>query len=176
MYPPSSLFILSLLFALPSRSSPALDLLHIQNVLSQYALIVDSGSFSGVPDFSALDQVFTRNVTIDIGQTPGVVRGLANVETLFRTNTPPGTITQNAVSTEYISLDSATTATAVSYDTITTFGTGNLTGQVVTLYTRFDNTLVKTKLPGNGGWRIAIRIVKYFVRPLEASSFSIPCI
>ncbi|MCJ1471040.1 hypothetical protein MMC07_009688 [Pseudocyphellaria aurata] len=149
---------------LSSLASSALDQLHIQNLLSDFALISDSGSLSGKPDFSGFDRVFTGNVTFDFGLPTGVIHGLANVEDIFRKNLPPGTITQNAVSTERITLVSAKTATAVSYDVDTYFGTGNLTGQIAVLYIRFDDTLVKTKLPGNGGWRIATRINKYFVR------------
>lgn len=156
------------LFSL-SLASPA-DILYIQKSLADFALIADSGSLSGVPDFSAFDQVLARNVSFDFGAQPGVVRGLANVETVFRRNLPPGTITQNAVTTQSVALagfdeqGAASKATAVSYLTNTYFGQGNLTGQVVTLYVRLDDTLVKTELPGNGGWRITTRISRYFVR------------
>lgn len=156
-------------FVLPSFGSPA-DILYIQKSLSDFALISDSGSISGVPDFSTFDKVFTNNATFDFDSPLGVVRGLANVETAFKRNLPPGTVTQNAVSTESILLSgfddqgSARRATALSYLTTTFLGQGNLTGEIVTLYVRFEDTLVKTNLQGNGGWRITSRITKYFVR------------
>ncbi|MCJ1271143.1 hypothetical protein MMC22_011042 [Lobaria immixta] len=166
----SLVFTLSLFsLALPSLGSPE-DILYIQKSLSDFAIISDSGSISGVPDFSTFNKVFTNNVTFDFQTAPGIVRGLANLETVFRANIPPGTVTQNAVSTESISLSnfdeqgSASGATALSYLTTTYFGQGNLTGQIVALYVKFEDTLVKTKLQGNGGWRIATRISKYFVR------------
>lgn len=163
------LLILSLFsLAIPSFGSPA-DILNIQKSLSDYAFISDSGSISGVPDFSTFNKVFTNNVTFFFDPSPGLVRGLANVETVFRTNVPPGTVTQNVVTTESISLspfdeqESASEATALSYLTTTYFGQGNLTGQIVVLYVRVEDTLVKTKLKGNGGWRISNRITKLFV-------------
>lgn len=152
-----------------SLGSPA-DILYIQKCLSDFALIADSGSLTGVPDFSAFEQVLARNITLDFGAQPGIVRGLANVEAVFRRNLPPGTITQNAVSTQSVALSgfddqgSASAATALSYLTNTYFGQGNLTGQIVTLYVRLDDTLIKTKLAGNGGWRITTRITRFFVR------------
>lgn len=159
-----SLFSLTLL----SCGSPT-DVLNIQKTFSDFGLISDSGSFSGVPDFSTFNKVFTNNVTFDFEGPPGVVRGLANLEAIFRRNIPPGTVTQNAVTTESISLSgfdeqgSASAATALSYLTNTYFGQGNLTGQIVTSYIRFEDTLVKTNQQGNGGWRIKTRITKYFV-------------
>lgn len=165
------LLILHFLFslAIPCLGSTA-DILNISKVLSDFGIISDSGSFSGVPDFSTFNTVFTNNVTFDFQVAPGVVRGLANVEAVFKKNIPPGTVTQNVVSTESILLSDsndhrpASKATALSYLTNTYFGQGNLTGQIVTLYVRFEDTLVKTNQQGNGGWRIATRISKFFVR------------
>lgn len=163
--------LLILSFAILSLGSPA-DILYIQKCLSDFAIISDSGSLSGVPDFSTFNQVFTNNITLDFGAPPGVIHGLANVEAVFTKNIPPGTITQNAVTTQSISLSgfdvqgSASGATALSYLTLTYFGQGNLTGQIVALYVRFEDTLVKTNLRENGGWRISTRISKYFVSRL----------
>lgn len=179
MHLPLSLILSLFSIVLPSLGSPV-DELYILKVLSDYAVIADSGSFTGIPDFSIFNRVFTGNVSFDFGYGPqlGVVRGLANVETIFRKNVPPGTVTQNAVSTESISLSgfddqgSASAATAVSYNTLTYFGQGDLKGQIYALYTRFDDTLVKTELAGNGGWRIAIRVSRYFVRRVSLQSLS----
>lgn len=154
--------------ALPSLgASPDND--YIRNCLADFAFIADSGSLSGVPQFSRFHEVFTKNITFDFGSLPGVVRGLANVENVYVKNFPPGTVTQNAVTTERISLSefddqgSASRATALSYITSSYFGQGNLTGQRVALYVRLQDTLLKTKLEGNGGWRIDTRIARYFV-------------
>lgn len=157
------LFALSLFsLVLPSLGSPA-DVLYVEKVLSDYALITDSGSFS------TLNSVFTTNLTFDFGGPPGIVKGLVNLEAEFTRIFPPGTISQTAVSTKSISLSdfddqgSASQATTLSYITETFFGKGNLTGQIVAVYARFEDTLIKTKLRGNDGWRIATRINKYFV-------------
>ena len=161
------LFLLSL--ALPSFGSPD-DILNIRKVLADYALTVDSGSISGKPDFSTFDKVFTNNVSfIFSGQSsPDCVRGLAKLETVFTKNYPPGTITQNVVTTESITLmgESASQAEATSYLTNTYFGQGHLTGQIATMYLKVTDSLVKTKLQGNGGWRIHLRIDQNIVRRL----------
>lgn len=155
--------------ALLSLGSPT-DILYIQKCLSDYAFIADSGSFTGVPDFSTLGNVFTHNATYDFGGPPGLLRGLADIEASFKVIFPPGTISQNKVTTKSISLSgfddqgSASEATALSYDTNTFFGQGNLTGQIVTSYARFSDKLVKTNLLGNGGWRITTRVTSRFVR------------
>ncbi|MCJ1467825.1 hypothetical protein MMC07_006450, partial [Pseudocyphellaria aurata] len=154
--------------ALPSLgSSPDND--YIRNVLADFVFVADSGSLTGRPKFSDFDKVLTPNVTFDFGiSPPGVVRGLANVVNDFVQSNPPGTVTQNAVTTERISLSefddqgSASRATAKSYITSTYFGQGNLTGQSVALYVQLQDTLIKTKLQGNGGWRIDTRIARYF--------------
>lgn len=166
-----SLLLILSLFSLAHQSfgSPA-DVLYIQKCLSDYTLIANSGSLSGVPDFSPFNKIFTNNVTFDVGPPYGFIRGLANVEALFKNNLPPGTVTQTAVTTQSISLSdfddqgSASEATALSYYIDTYFGQGNLTGQIFTLYYRYEDTLVKTNLQGNGGWRITTRIMRYFVR------------
>lgn len=51
-------------FVLPSLGSSA-DILYIQKSVSDFTLISDSGSISGVPDFSTFDKVFTNNATFD---------------------------------------------------------------------------------------------------------------
>lgn len=172
------LLVFSVLSLAPASLGSPAEILYIQKSLSDFGIISDSGSFSGVPDFSTFNKVFTNNVTFDFEGPPGVIRGLANVETVFRNNIPPGTVTQNAVTTESISLSdfddqgSAKGATALSYLTNTYFGRGNLTGQIVTSYIRFEDILVKTDQQGNGGWRIDTRITKYFVRHFSSVLFS----
>lgn len=164
------LFLLSL--ALLSFGCPD-DILNIRKVLADYALTVDSGSISGKPDFSTFDKVFTNNVSFVFSGkiSPDCVQGLANLETVFTKNVPPGTITQNVVTTESITLmgemgESASQARATSYLTNTYFGQGRLTGQIATMYMKVTDSLVKTKLQGNGGWRILLRINQNIVRRL----------
>lgn len=143
----SLLFILSVFsLALPSLG----DRDDIEEVLADYGIIADNG-----PPYS-LNRVFTNNVILDIHAEPGVlIRGLAQAELLLTKNLPNGTITFNAITTLSISLlDGASTATSLSYDTITYFGRGNLTGQTATLYVKYQDKLRRTNQTGNDGWRI----------------------
>lgn len=155
-------------------ASPAGNL-YVQKTLADYAFILDSGSLSGVQEFSSFDKVFTSDITFDFGSPIGIVQGLANVESTFRRQFPPGTVTQNVVTTESISQSkfddqgSAFAAEARSYLTVTYFGQGHLTGQILTFYGRFEDTLIRTELQGNAGWRITNRTARFFVRPFLQS-------
>ena len=64
-------------------------------------------------------------------------------------------------------------ATALTYVTTTYFGHGNLTGQTLALYGRFQDDLVKTKDVGHGGWRIDARVLTPFVRSPNPCPLSI---
>lgn len=163
MHPPI-LFTLSLFsLALSSLGSPA-DTLDIQKTLSDYAFVLNSGSFSGA--FSPLSSVFTDKITFDFGGQIGIIRGLPKLEVIFKKNFPHGTVMQHAQTTQSISVLSASSAKASSYFTATYFGQNHLSGQTLAFYGVFLDTLVKTSLRGNGGWRIINRNLTLFVRPL----------
>ena len=152
----SLLFILSLFsLALPSLG----DRDDIEEILAKYGLIADNG-----PPYS-ISRVLTNDVILDLFTEPGVlIQGIAKAELLLTKNLPNGTITQNAITTLSISLsDGASTATSVSYDTVTYFGRGNLTGQTATLYVKFEDKLLHTNQTGDDGWRIYRRKEILFV-------------
>ncbi|MCJ1264446.1 hypothetical protein MMC22_004318 [Lobaria immixta] len=115
--------------------------------------------------FNAFAGVYTKNLLFD---SPGLglptatssEQLIALAYKLF----PPGIVLETAITTQRIAFANSTDednaftkARAIIYLTSTVFGTGNLTGQVVTVYSRLDDTLVKTSLPGYGGWRISAR-------------------
>ncbi|MCJ1470567.1 hypothetical protein MMC07_009213 [Pseudocyphellaria aurata] len=162
------LFHLSLLLFCSSLSfgSPD-DYQNIEKVASQYSIIIDK------LDFSALDTVFASNATFNFNNPKvPLLHGIEAIEKTLAALAPPGTVSQHTVSTHSIDLfgangktdgGGASTARALSYTVATYFGTGNLTGQVLTYYGKFDDTLVKTSLPENGGWRIDTRTLGFFV-------------
>lgn len=168
MHPPL-LSILSLFsLVLPSLGDRLeADYLRIGGALADYCIIVDSGSRTG--DYSALDQFFTPNATFDFGAGVGAVQPLTEVIATFTKTFKKNIITQNAVTTESISVSNDTrSATAISYLTETFFGQGNLSDHIDAVYARLDDNLVKTNQTGNGGWRSRYRKTTYFVR--QASS------
>lgn len=124
----SNAFYTLLPLALSSPGSPA-DTLDIQKTLSDYAFVLNSGSFSG--DFSLLSSVFTDNITFDFGGQIGVIRGLSELEAIFKKNFPCGTVMQHAQTTESISVLSASSAKASSYFTATYFGQNHLSRQIL---------------------------------------------
>lgn len=160
-------FFLLFVFSSPSLSSPN-DYQYIENVGSQYSILIDK------LNWSALDTVFTSNATFDFSlPNIPVLHGLPAIEKTLAALAPPGTVSQHTVSTLSISLSGSDRknesagvyrAEALSYTVATYFGTGNLTGQILTFYGKFDDKFVKTSLPGNGGWRIDDRVLSLFVR------------
>lgn len=159
-------FALLFCFSSPSLCSPD-DYQNIEKVAAQYSILIDR------LNFAALDTVFTSNATFNF-HNPKVplLHGIEAIERTLAALAPPGTVSQHTVSTHSISLSgsdrktdggAASTAQALSYTVATYFGTGNLTGQILTYYGKFDDTLVKTSLPGNGGWRIDTRDLGFFV-------------
>lgn len=156
-------FALLFLLSAPSFGSPD-DYQNIERVASQYSVLLDT------LNFSALDTVFTSNATFNFNNPKvPLLHGIAAIEKTLAALAPPGTVSQHTVDTHIIDLfgktdgGAAQTAQALSYTVATYFGTGNLTGQVLTYYGKFDDTLVKTSLPGSGGWRIDHRELGFFV-------------
>ena len=153
------------LFSSPSAGSPD-DYQNIEKVASQYSILLDT------LNFSALGTVFTNNATFDFHNPKvPILHGIEAIKKTLAALAPPGTVSQHTVSTHSISLSGsdpktdggAHRAQALSYTVATYFGTGNLTGQVLTYYGKFNDTLVKTSLPENGGWRIEYRELGFFV-------------
>lgn len=159
------LFNLSLLFAFssPSFGSPV-DYQNIEKVTAQYSILIDK------LNFAALDTIFTPNATFNFNlpKIP-LLEGLPAIEAALARAAPQGTVSQHTISTQSISLDSeadgsaAQAAQVISYTVATYFGTGNLTGQILTFYGKIDDTMVKTSLPRTGGWRIDTRELSYSV-------------
>lgn len=159
-------FFLLFVLASPSLGSPD-DYQNIQNVGAQYCILIDK------LNWSALDTVFTSNATFDFSNPKvPLLHGIQAIEKTLAALAPPGTVSQHTVSTQHITLsgsdrktDGATayTAQALSYTIATYFGTGNLTGQILTFYGEFDDTFVKTSLPGSDGWRVDTRVLRFLV-------------
>lgn len=159
-------FFLLFVFSSPSLSSPD-DYQNIERVSALYSILIDK------LNWSALDTVFTSNATFDFSNPKvPLLHGLQAIEKTLAALAPPGTVSQHTSSTQVISLSGSDrktdgavvyTAQALSYSVGTYFGTGNLTGQIRTFYGKFEDTFVKTSLPGSGGWRIDSRVLSFVV-------------
>lgn len=116
---------------------------------------------SDVKDFVNL---FTQNVTYNVNGELTISRAdalqAASVNTFV-----PELIHQHAISTESITLlppfdgeSAARSATGVLYFTTTTIGRGDLAGQALTAFVKFEDKYVKTGIFARyGGWRINAR-------------------
>lgn len=102
-------------------------------------------------------QKFTSNVNREL-----TVSGVDALQAAFVNTFVPELIPQNAISTESITLlppfdeqGSAGSATGILYFTTTTIGRGDLAGQALTVFVKFEDKYVKTGgFARYGGWRI----------------------
>ena len=129
----------------PANSGPA-AILQIQQTLNQYALDVDS------KNYTALIDVFTPNARAEF-QPSLVAFGLPAIVAEV-SKSLEGLISQHSLTTQVVTLESETDASAVTYLQANFFGQGNLTGEVVTDYGKYldDFTFVQ-----DVGWRVRNR-------------------
>ena len=129
--------------------------------------------------FNELGKVLSPDVTYDPGNGP--VQGLPAVIDTLSKILPPGTKTFNQLGTQLIKFlppfdkdQRSNRAESISYITLVTFGSGNLTGEYFIFFAKFvDKEIVRTKQPGFGGWRFKNRkfeLVVSFLTLLYISS------
>lgn len=142
------------------------DVYYIETLIADFAIALDTAKYE------VWENNFTKNVTF---QFPGydkiptsndVESVIASARTVF----PDPYILQTALTTQRITPIGPTNedyafakAEAITYLTSTFLGTGNLKGQSAIIYSRFEDTFVKTKLPLYGGWRINARALRAIV-------------
>ena len=162
-------FILSilLLFVCPHSSLGFTnDAFYIETITADSVIFLDTFNFD------AFAGIYTQNFTFaapSIGLPPA--RGPQQLTDAAYKLLPRGSVVlQNAITTFRISFVGPTDkdytftqAKTIIYLSTSFFGTGNLTGQSVTIYSRLDDTLIKTSLPVYGGWRITSRSLAAFV-------------
>lgn len=140
------------------------------DVIYMKKLVANEGQLIDVKDFAGFVNIFTRNASYDSEVTPPVY-GIDAIQAALSKFFPAGTISQNAVNTESITLLSpfdeqgaANTATGVIYTTSTKIGQNELAGQALTVFGKYEDKYVKTKdLARYGGWRISERQFIQFV-------------
>lgn len=143
------------------------DVYYIETITADSVLFLDTFQFKPFFDIYTKDLVFGAP-TLNLPTVNSSEQLVAEAIKLF----PPSAkvVLQDAITTQRITPVGPTNkdyafakAKAVTYLTTTFFGTGNLTGQIAAIYSRLDDTLVKTDLPGYGGWRITERLLFAFV-------------
>ncbi|MCJ1422599.1 hypothetical protein MMC29_000479 [Sticta canariensis] len=141
------------------------DVYYIETLNADFYIFLDTAKYE------KWDSILTKNVTLGfpgfdkIPTSIGVESVIASAYTVF----PSAYIAQTAITTQRITPVGPTDenyafteAEAITYLTFTYFGTGNLTGQSATVYSRVDDTFVKTNLPIYGGWRTSVRAIRFF--------------
>lgn len=148
------------------------DVYYIETLNADFAIFLDTAKYE------KWDNSFTKNVTFSfpgfdkIPTVTGVEGVIASAHTVF----PTAYILQTAITTQRIipvgptdKNYAFTEAEAITYLTSTFLGSGNLQGQSATVYSRLEDTFVKTNLPVYGGWRVNTRAL----RPLVSTTLFI---
>ena len=151
------LILLSSLFVFVLATGSLEDKSNIEDVLAAYDLTIDAKKFN------ELGQTLDRNVIYDAGDGP--FQGLDHTIALLSKLIPPGIVSYASLGTKLIKFlppfdkgGRSSSAEAISYTTFSFFGSGNSTGEILILFTKFvDKEIVKTNEPGFGGWRIKNR-------------------
>lgn len=133
---------LSLSAGKPVHPSITSDTVAIQQTLNIFPLSVDR------KDYSRLAEVFSQDVTADFLVGP-VCHGLTAVQQQLQAHLE-GLGSHHSLTTQSIQFPDAGTATATSYLIATFFGQGQLVGQFLTDYGRYDDTLVRD----DGWWKV----------------------
>ena len=113
--------------------------------------------------FDELGKVLSPDVTYDPGNGP--VQGLPAAIAALSKVIPPETTSYNLLGTQLINFlppfdkdKRSNRAESISYTTLVSFGSGNLTGEFFILFAKFtDKEIVRTREPGFGGWRFKNR-------------------
>ena len=129
----------------------------IKDLTAGFLFFIDS------KEFNELYKVLSPDVTYDPGN--GSVQGLPAAIAALSKVIPPETTTYNILGTQLIKflppLDKdkrSNRAESISYTTLVSFGSGNLTGEVFIAFAKFvDKEIVRTREPGFGGWRFKNR-------------------
>ncbi|MCJ1462889.1 hypothetical protein MMC07_001493 [Pseudocyphellaria aurata] len=158
--------LLSLFFVPLSLESPSDDL-YIKKLTADEAQTLDAQNFPKLADF------FIKNATYNAGIGP-TVYGIDSIKAVLATHLPPEVITQNNISTESITLlppfdeqGAASTAIGVVYTTAAYIGQGNLTGQALIFFAKYEDKYVKTgDFAHHGGWKISERFFVPFGNPV----------
>ncbi|MCJ1269802.1 hypothetical protein MMC22_009695 [Lobaria immixta] len=147
------LLVFSLFFFSLTLSSPS-DVLYIEK------LVADKVQAFDAKNFIELANIFTKNATVVISAGPKA-SGIDAIQALLASIYLPEVITHSATSTFSITLlppfdeqGAAGTATGMVYATFNYIGQGNLTGQALTFFAKYEDNYVKTDdFVRHGGWR-----------------------
>lgn len=152
------LLLLSLFFITLVLGSPS-DVLYIEKLNADEVQTIDAH------DLSTFADIFTTNAAYNPGPSQPTVYGIANIKAAIAFVIPPEVITQVAITTTSITLKppfdeqgAAGTATGIIYNTVAYIGQGNVTGEALIFFAKFEDKYVKTgDFAHYGGWRISNR-------------------
>lgn len=164
--------ILTILFNFFSVFVLAVNLLEdksdIEDLTTTFNLLLDEKKFSD------LDKVFSPDVIYNPGPDPATtspIQGLSATIGVISRVIPTTTASFFTLGTRLITFlppfdkrGCSDFAKSVTYGTFMGFGSGNLTGEYYIILAKYvDKEIVRTKLPGFGGWRIKNREIELLV-------------
>lgn len=139
------------------------DKSNIEDVAAAFNLLLDEKKFS------ELGKVLSPDITYNAGSGP--VQDLPAAIAVLSKVIPSTTTTYSRLGTQLIKFlppfdkdKRSNIAESVTYSTIVSFGSGNLTGEFFILFAKYvDKEIVRTKQPEFGGWRFKNRKIELVV-------------
>ncbi|KAJ5107001.1 hypothetical protein N7456_003676 [Penicillium angulare] len=128
----------------------------IRNTLAIYPFAIDG------KNFDALSKVFTSNAVANYSAPLNVLTPLSSIQSVLKESLACVT-TQHLYGTQWIDVQSPTTAQSVTYFRAAHFGKGDTEGQVLYAYGQYQDNWERQLL---GTWRIVHRNLVYMVSNL----------
>ena len=138
----------------PTTQLQAFTDVQIRDKLSLYSIALDT------KNFALLSEVLTVDVVANYGLPPPntVVHGLAENQKVLKAAID-GFITQETISTTDVDFSHENSPNSTAYLVANYFGKGNLTGQLLSVYGKYEDSW---SFEG-GSWKIKNRVLSLFV-------------
>lgn len=138
----------------PATQLQAFTDVQIRDKISLYSIALDT------KNFALLSEVLTVDVVADYGLPPpnALVHGLAENQKVLKAAIDHYT-TQETISTTVVDFIDENSPNSTAYLVANYFGKGNLTGQLLSVYGKYED---KWAFEG-GSWKIKNRILSFFV-------------
>ncbi len=138
----------------PATQLQAFTDVQIRDKISLYSIALDT------KNFALLSEVLTVDVVADYGLPPpnALVHGLAENQKVLKAAIDHYT-TQETISTTVVDFIDENSPNSTAYLVANYFGKGNLTGQLLSVYGKYED---RWAFEG-GSWKIKNRILSFFV-------------
>lgn len=126
----------------------------IRDKLALYSIALDT------KNFALLSEVLTADVEASYGLSPpnALVHGLAENQKVLKAAID-GYVTQETISSTVVDFIDENSPNSTAYLVANYFGKGNLTGQLLSVYGKYEDSWAFEE----GSWKIKTRVLSFFV-------------